>query len=83
MTTAPFALFLLLSSLISDARAAEECDADPDNLIKYDRTIGGKGVAPSGTDAFSTSMRGLSVDYAEGVSLPLSDVFLEPAQRWS
>ena len=57
---------------------SQSCDADPDSDIKYDRTIGGAGVAPEGTSAFTTNMRGLSVDHASGtlkikggVDLPL------------
>ena len=45
---------------------SQSCDADPDSDIKYDRTIGGAGVAPEGTSAFTTNMRGLSVDQASG-----------------
>ena len=63
-------LGLLIGASCAITLSFAECDAEPDNNIKWDRTIGGKEVDPKGTTAFTTNMRGLSVDYKDGTFKP-------------
>lgn len=41
-------------------------DTAESTCLKWDRTIGGFGVAPKGTSAFSTNIRGLTIDSRNG-----------------